>query len=68
MRVKGHWLMNEGAPHDDDGVRMKATLGRWSTSGEGRAKCSCGELSEVLPSGSRRQQWHREHKAEVVAC
>ena len=65
-RVSGHALLNEGAAFDDDGKRKE--FGRFyglNTSGEGRAKCSCGELSEVLPSATKRRAWHRQHKSEA---
>lgn len=60
--LKGHGLWFEGAPHDDHGKR----IGWRGVSGEGRARCSCGALSEPLPSASQRKAWHRTHKAEVV--
>lgn len=63
VRVTGHALVSEGAPHDINGCR----LGWQGTFGRGRAKCSCGALSDVLPSGYQRKRWHREHKAEVLA-
>lgn len=63
--VKGHTLCYEGAPHNEHGDVDIAWGGYISRGGEGRAKCSCGQLSEVLPSAKQRQQWHREHKAEV---
>jgi hypothetical protein len=61
--VQGHGLANEGAPFDENGVRASAHHS--SVAGRGRAKCACGELSEVLSSSTKRQQWHREHKDEV---
>ena len=59
--IKGHGLVGEGAPHDAEGKRI------WSvgTGGEGRGKCSCGELSEVLPSGMARKRWHKTHKENL---
>lgn len=57
-RVAGHSLLAEGAAFDDDGERIS-----WNTTGgEGRAKCSCGALSEPLVSGIKRRDWHNEHK------
>lgn len=63
-RVPGHTLWYEGAPHDDNGRRR----GWQGTHGQGRGVCSCGERSDVLTSGYQRKQWHREHKAAVLAA
>lgn len=60
-RVSGHTLIAEGWAHDDNG---EPAHGR---SGEGRAKCSCGDLSDPLPSASARKMWHRDHKAAKAA-
>ena len=57
-QIPGHGLAGEGAAHDDQGRRINGHTG-----GTGRAKCSCGEMSDVLPSGYKRKAWHREHKA-----
>lgn len=62
-RVTGHSLMNEGAAFRDDGEREDFGRHVLGTAGPGRAKCSCGELSEPLPSSTARRAWHREHKA-----
>jgi len=60
-RVSGHTLRCEGAAFDEKGRRIS-----WrTTGGEGRAKCSCGELSHVMFSANRRKQWHRDHKASL---
>lgn len=59
-QLAGHGLLNEGAPFDDAGDRVHV-----STSGPGRAKCSCGELSDPLPSGGARRRWHAAHKEAV---
>jgi hypothetical protein len=64
--VEGHTLIAEGAPHDDDGEYIRG-YGMIRTSGPGRAKCSCGELSDVLPSVGPRRKWHVEHKEAVAA-
>lgn len=65
-RLSGHELLDEGAAY------VKA--GRWShrihyrgTGGTGRGKCSCGMVSEVLDSGTKRKAWHREHKNTIRA-
>lgn len=60
-RVPGHTLAFEGAAHDDHGVRLHHHTGN-----PGRAKCSCGELSDELPSGTARKAWHRRHKDDVA--
>ena len=65
-RVAGHSLLWDGAPHNDQGQRI-AHVYLMEKGGEGRGKCSCGTLSDVLPSKGARQRWHKEHKAEVVA-
>ncbi|MCI4659659.1 hypothetical protein [Cryobacterium zhongshanensis] len=59
--LTGHGLWYEGAPHDENGVRM---YGR-GTTGTGRGICRCGEKSPILHSAGQRQQWHREHKATI---
>lgn len=33
--------------------------------GEGRAVCSCGAYSPLLPSTTQRRAWHRGHKDEI---
>lgn len=61
MRVAGHELRMEGAPFNDAGV--------WNwpyrRTGPGRGLCSCGDLSEELPSAAARKRWHRAHKEQV---
>lgn len=62
-RLAGHELRHDGAPHDAEGrVIPPGTI----TGGDGRALCSCGASSQVMVSGTRRRQWHREHKATVA--
>lgn len=61
-RVIGHTLAFEGAAHDEHGTRLHIHTGD-----TGRGKCSCGTLSEVLPSGTARKAWHRAHKDDVAA-
>jgi hypothetical protein len=63
-RVPGHELRHDGAPHDDDGHVIPPGT---RTGGLGRARCTCGALSQVTVSATRRRQWHREHKAQVIA-
>lgn len=65
--LRAHGLCNEGSPHDDNGQRILVGLVA-TTGGLGRAKCTCGALSEVLASAARRRVWHRQHKAVVAAA
>ena len=60
-QVHGHTLRSEGAPHRED----RSRIGWNGTAGKGRGLCSCGALSDVLPSASQRKQWHREHKQTI---
>lgn len=61
-QIPGHGLLGEGAAFDDNGQRLHAHTGN-----RGRAKCSCGALSEPLPSGYARRIWHRDvHKPSVI--
>lgn len=62
-RVVGHSLLREGAIYDESG---HLPYGQVNRSGPGRAKCECGELSWVLPSGAARKRWHAGHKEEVA--
>lgn len=65
-RLSGHTLRYEGAPFSADGTLIYDGM-HVGTSGEGRAKCSCGALSPVLSSGAQRKAWHRQHKAAIAA-
>jgi hypothetical protein len=65
MRLAGHTLIGEGAPHTSTGVRVLRSWG--GTYGTGHGKCSCGALSEELPSSTKRKAWHRAHKEDVRA-
>jgi len=65
----GHGLRNEGAPFTrlpgpgrPQFWRDSSTAS--STAGEGRAICSCGSYSTVLPTAAARKSWHREHKSQ----
>ena len=53
----GHMLKREG--------RVFNPTNSYGSNGSGSTACSCGQWSGVLPSTRARQQWHREHKAEV---
>lgn len=59
-----HTLASEGAPYNDEGRRLYP-ITRDGIGGSGRGKCSCGLLSDILPSAARRQKWHRDHKAAI---
>lgn len=61
--VSGHTLLSEGEPYDADGH----AISRWDTEARqtGRAKCSCGELSDPIATKAGRKRWHRDHKDEV---
>jgi hypothetical protein len=62
--VPGHGLVSEGLPHDDEGYPL--IRNGFSHGGTGRAKCSCGTLSEILDSANKRKQWHRDHKNQIL--
>lgn len=57
-RLPGHTLPCEGR------VQLGGLL-IGDGNGEGRAVCSCGQESELLPSTSARQKWHKDHKNDV---
>lgn len=57
--VRGHTLRHEGAAFKPNGY-----LSIYDQT-HGHAKCSCGALSESLPSRNARKRWHRAHKEEV---
>jgi hypothetical protein len=59
-RLSGHVLLSEGAAYSG-----KSRVRYHGTGGIGKAMCSCGVSSPVLDSGSKRKQWHREHKEAV---
>lgn len=63
--LHGHKLRGEGAPYNESGAPVR--IASWSVGGEGRAKCECGDLSEVLPSAAARKRWHRLHKGDIRA-
>lgn len=67
LLVPGHTLAYEGAAHNEHGHVIVGYTGYIHRGGKGRGKCSCGEMSEVLDSGKQRQQWHRDHKAQIRA-
>jgi hypothetical protein len=61
-RVKGHELCREGAAHFSGEHEYTTREGTW-----GRGCCSCGQMSEMLPSTAARKRWHREHKRRIQA-
>lgn len=58
-----HQLIANGAAFDNDGERLFSN----TTSGMGRAKCSCGWMSEVVEFGRARKKLHADHKADSEA-
>jgi hypothetical protein len=73
VRVPGHELQAEGAPFRSDPKGANITEGRrrWrlvtTSDPKGVGVCSCGAFSPTGLSGRGRKQWHREHKATVIA-
>lgn len=67
VRLAGHELLSEGSPFVKEGRHSHLAHSHYGTGGTGRGKCSCGALSEVLDSGTKRKAWHRGHKDEVRA-
>lgn len=64
IRVRGHAIAEAGRAHDADGVlKPRPPLGAGQG---GRCRCSCGALSEQLPSTLARTQWHRRHREELA--
>jgi len=62
-RLAGHELAYEGAPFNAKKQRTNWLM--QGVRGVGRGLCSCGELSDNLPSGAQRKAWHREHKNTI---
>lgn len=58
-----HTLKADGAPHAANGDLVNSNK---STAGKGRARCSCGQLSEILDSRAARKMWFNGHKANPV--
>lgn len=50
---------------DQEVNRIDTGFRNSTASGEGRALCECGALSEELPSRNKRAAWHRAHKTEI---
>ena len=66
MTTTTHALKHNGAPYNDAAALVHADPK--VTSGEGRALCTCGILSEQLATGAARRAWHKEHKAQAAAA
>lgn len=70
--VPGHTLVGEGAPHAWNGRRWERVYGSsshgtyWTTGGEGKGLCSCGETSKKVRTAAARKLWHKEHKRKIV--
>lgn len=65
-RIEGHTLVKKGWGHhidySDDRILLNDKPG-----GNGRALCTCGRVSPILPSQYKRNIWMREdHKPEVL--
>ena len=63
--MAGHGLRFAGAPHNAAGHRISLY---GPATGDGRAKCTCGWLSGVLPTAAARKHAHAEHKRQVQAA
>lgn len=60
--VAGHSLRLEGAA-----MPGLPDYGDAGPNGPGRGRCSCEEMSPVLPNRASRKRWHREHKALICS-
>lgn len=66
-RVPGHELSRDGAPYVKQGRKtFLADPKTWSSTGEGRALCSCGWTSKIVTTRAARLREHRAHKAEIL--
>lgn len=61
--ARNHASVRGGWPHDRWGEEFAVT----TNTGDGHAKCTCGELSPELYSGRARRAWLKEHREEKVA-
>lgn len=59
-----HNLKFNGAAYNDAAALINPDTK--VTAGEGRALCTCGQLSDQLPSGRARREWHKAHKLEAL--
>jgi hypothetical protein len=60
-----HALKHNGAAYNDAAELINPDPK--VTAGPGRALCTCGILSEELPSGGARRAWHKAHRVAPVA-
>lgn len=63
MTSATHNLKHNGAAYND---AAELIYGPTVTAGAGRALCTCGILSEELPSGGARRAWHKTHKLAAL--
>lgn len=62
-RLAGHELRSEGDPFAREGTGPRGT---YRLNGRiGQALCSCGAMSDVLDSATKRKKWHRDHKDDI---
>lgn len=62
MTAQTHSLRANGAPCSTDGTLVSPENPK-TTSGEGRAACSCGWTGPIRVTGAARRADHKEHKA-----
>ena len=62
-----HRSVGKYAPLDREGLQLDRDQGRTRTSPPvaGRCGCTCGTLSEILPTGAARRRWHVRHREEA---
>lgn len=66
-RVPGHELARDGAPYVKQGRKtFLADSTSWSSTGKGRALCSCGWTSVIVDTRAARVKAHHAHKAEIL--
>ena len=63
-RLAGHELRREGAPFAKTPGGGRGRYEVRSTN-IGQALCSCGVMSDVLDSNTKRKKWHRDHKDDI---
>lgn len=65
-RVAGHTLVKKGWGHHIDSA-TGSLIANDKPGGDGRALCTCGAFSPILPGQYKRTIWMREdHKPEVL--
>lgn len=60
--LREHVSEGDGWPHDPWGDRYFVT----KNAGAGRARCTCGALSEELDSSRQRRAWQKQHRLDVL--